>query len=147
MDIWILVIALLVIAIIFLIMSAFAKEEDYQGELNEVKKHSDAELNQVKRRLEELEEVVIGPVEAPAVDTVSAENVYYAEDEEPRQADSEMVVTEMTKTDWSQQVSERTREDIIRYYSQGYTLNEIAREVDLNMDAIQFVIDDYIENR
>lgn len=147
MDIWILVIALLVIAIIFLVMSAFTKEGDVDEKIEKAKTHSKEELSEIKIRLADLEAAVIGATEEAAVAAVSAENVYYGDNGADFESESENLVVELEKTDLNPQVNERTREDIIRYYSQGYTLNEIAREVDLSMDAIQFVIDDYIENR
>ena len=44
-------------------------------------------------------------------------------------------------------VSDLTREEVIRLYSQGYTMHEISHHVALSQEIIQSIVDDYIENR
>ncbi len=44
-------------------------------------------------------------------------------------------------------VSDLTREEVIRLYSQGYTMHEISHHVALSQEIIQTIVDDYIENR
>ena len=74
---------------------------------------------------------------------VTAQEVYYGEKEAV--AETEETMVEIPRINYD--VSDRNREDIIRYYSQGYTLKEIAKEIPEEIVTIQYVIDEYIENR
>lgn len=132
MDIWILVIALLVIAIILLVASFFAgDDQDVTEQMNEYSVQQSEELYAIKTRLAELEK----NQNMPYNDTVvynTTEEVYDNEPTEPQEVE---------------EVSDNQHEMIIRLYSQGYTMHEISQEVQLNSVTIQKVIDDYIENR
>ena len=132
MDIWILVIALLVIAIILLIASFFAgDDQDVTEQTNEYTVQQSEELYAIKTRLAELEKSQNTPYNETDVYN-STDGVY---DDEP--VESQEI----------EEVSDNQHEMIIRLYSQGYTMHEISQEVQLNSVTIQKVIDDYIENR
>lgn len=132
MDIWILVIALLVIAIILLIASFFAgDDQDVTEQMNEYTVQQSEELYAIKTRLAELEKSQNTPYNETVVYN-STDEVY---DDEP--VESQEI----------EEVSDNQHEMIIRLYSQGYTMHEISQEVQLNSVTIQKVIDDYIENR
>lgn len=137
MDIWILVIALLVIAIILFVMSMYSKDSgSVEEQLSEFSVQQSQELYSVKSRISELERSKrqVDPV-VPASGNYQTmpveEQVAYPEDVEAN----------------SESISDMTREEVIRLYSQGYTMHEIAHEVKLNADVVQHVIDEYIENR
>lgn len=132
MDIWILVIALLVIAIILLVASFFAgDDQDVAEQINEYSVQQSEELYSIKTRLAELEKNQELPY---------SESVVYGQTDNG--IDEEVV--EMQQVE---EVSDAQHEKIIRLYSQGYTMHEISQEVQLNSVTIQKVIDDYIENR
>lgn len=132
MDIWILVIALLVIAIILLVASFFAgDDQDIAEQISEYFVQQSEELYSIKTRLAELEK----NQELPYSNTV-----VYGE------ADNEFV-EDIAEVQEIEDVSDSQHEKIIRLYSQGYTMHEISQEVQLNSVTIQKVIDDYIENR
>lgn len=132
MDIWILVIALLVIAIILLVASFFAgDDQDVAEQISEYSVQQSEELYSIKTRLAELEK----NQELPYSNTV-----VYGE------ADNEFV-EDIAEVQEIEDVSDSQHEKIIRLYSQGYTMHEISQEVQLNSVTIQKVIDDYIENR
>lgn len=154
MDIWILVIALLVLSIIFYLFSLMASGSKTDAKLEEMVKEQEAEIRELRAKITELEpqvrfssQPVTSSVETTTVDTPNAQ----VETDEyvkisPLNDEEIEVVQEFNKDAWLS-ISDRDREEIIRYYSQGYTLNEIAREVEEDPRAIHQVIEDYIENR
>lgn len=147
MDIWILVIALLVIAIIFFVSSLFAKQPG-QDDLKEQVDSQGEQIRNLQRQVNELEEDLF---ETQPVESVTAEEVYYANattqpESQAFEAEVEPDVVTVEEA-INYQIPDQTREEIIRLYSQGYTLNEIAEEVDEELVTVQYFIDEYIENR
>ncbi|MCW6663513.1 helix-turn-helix domain containing protein [Aerococcaceae bacterium NML190073] len=125
MEIWILVVALLVIAILLFVLSVYAKDgETVDEKLSEFSVQQSQELLALKTRLAELEK--------EQRDTKVAVNNY------DNVVEPEPVV---------ENVSDLTREEVIRLYSQGYTMSEISAEMTLTIPTIQDIIDNYIENR
>nr|WP_276932367.1 helix-turn-helix domain-containing protein [Globicatella sulfidifaciens] len=139
MDIWILVIALLAIAIVLLIASIYAKDDQkIENQLEEFQIQQSRELYNIKTRVAEIEQELKEP--APLV---------YGNDQNyPNETvvDEEQLVEEVDMVDTTE-VSELTKEDVIRLYSQGFTMQEIAADVALNVKTVQTIVDDYIENR
>ncbi len=134
MDIWILVIALLVIAIILFVISMYSKDSsNVEEQLSEYSVQQSQELYTIKSRLSELERDQRQSTSNPNddFDSTTEETLDSATGEEI----------------YPEAVSDMTREEVIRLYSQGYTMHEIAHEVKLNPQVVQHVIDDYIENR
>ncbi|MDO4432855.1 MAG: hypothetical protein Q4B80_06000 [Aerococcaceae bacterium] len=124
MEIWILVVALLAISIVCFVLSMYAKNANVDEKLDEFSVQQSQELFALKTRIAELERnrrLEETTVAAPA-ETV----------DEAFSLDS---------------VSDLTKEEVIRLYSQGYTMSEISTEMALSTQAIQLIIDDYIENR
>lgn len=121
MDIWILVIILLVIAIALFAVSYFVNDEDKLDEkLSEFSVQQSSELYNIKTRLSKLEESIL-PLNQPAADYPDGDQV--------------------------QEVSNDVLNQIISYYQEGYTMQEIAAILQLNLITIQSIVDDYIENR
>lgn len=139
MDIWILVIALLAIAIVLLIASIYAKDDQkIENQLEEFQIQQSRELYNIKTRVAEIEQELKEP--APLV---------YSNDQNyPNETvvDEEQLVEEVDMVDTTE-VSELTKEEVIRLYSQGFTMQEIAADVALNVKTVQTIVDDYIENR
>ncbi|NLJ17353.1 MULTISPECIES: helix-turn-helix domain-containing protein [Globicatella] len=139
MDIWILVIALLAIAIVLLIASIYAKDDQkIENQLEEFQIQQSRELYNIKTRVAEIEQELKEP--APLV---------YGNDQNyPNETvvDEEQLVEEVDMVDTTE-VSELTKEEVIRLYSQGFTMQEIAADVALNVKTVQTIVDDYIENR
>ncbi|WP_124057475.1 hypothetical protein [Vaginisenegalia massiliensis] len=134
MDIWVLVTILLVISIILLVISFFMNEDsDVQERIEELTVQQSQELYQLKTRLAELEArdrsdysgqtnySPVGVVE-PVEDSI----------------DPSLTMDDLT---------DEQHEDIIRFYSQGYTMHEISQQVKVPSKLVQDVVDDYIENR
>lgn len=137
MDIWILVIALLVIAIILFVMSMYSKDAgSVEEQLSEFSVQQSQELYSVKSRISELER---GQRQVDPVAPTSGNYQTVPSDEQAAYPDDIEA--------YSESISDMTREEVIRLYSQGYTMHEIAHEVKLNADVVQHIIDEYIENR
>lgn len=128
MEIWILVIALLVIGILFLLISLFTRRDNsIDDQLNEFSVSQSEELYQIKSRLQALEES------------------HYANNDNYLEASENHVDEDYSDSDSS--VNDNKMEEIIRLYSQGYTMHEIGQAVNKDVETIQTIIDDYIENR
>ncbi len=139
MDIWILVIALLAIAIVLLIASIYAKDDqNIENQLEEFQIQQSRELYNIKTRVAEIEQELKEP--APLV--------YGSDQNYPNETvtDEEQLVEEVEVVDTTE-ISELTKEEVIRLYSQGFTMQEIAADVALNVKTVQTIVDDYIENR
>lgn len=158
MDIWILVIGLLVLSIIFYLFSLMASGSQNNTKLEEQVKEQEAEIRELRAKITELEPQVrytsqpmTSNIDTTTVETANAqveidEYVKLTPEQDAPQSNDNNVEPEFSKDAWLS-ISDRDREEIIRYYSQGYTLNEIAREVEEDPRAIHQVIEDYIENR
>ncbi|MGX7108250.1 hypothetical protein [Facklamia miroungae] len=155
MDIWILVLALLVLAIIILLMSLFAKDPTSNASLSKKVEEQGEKIRELQQDINQLnvDPVHKGKIEEDYMEPVTAEDVYFAP-ENKQETDAEIHETipepvneELAQARINYDVNDRNREDIIRYYSQGYTLKEIENEVDEELVTIQYVIDEYIENR
>lgn len=158
MDIWILVLVLLVIAIILLLLSVLVKDTSHPSHIKQQIDEQAEKIRNLQQQLHFLdkegheEEQKIESIQA-----VTAEEVYYPERDnepisEPIMQTEELVDSADAKVEANYprinyEISDRHREDIVRLYSQGYTLKEIQDEVEEEAVTIQYVIDEYIENR
>ena len=131
MPIWVLVCLLLIISIALFALSVYAKDDNVQAQIDAISAQQSQEFYTMKTRLAELEKAAR---EEKVVKPVSEGNHYV----EP--------VVDEEEVDLST-ISEMTRDEVIRLYSQGYTMNEISHHVALSNEIIQTIVDDYIENR
>ena len=135
MQLWILVCILLVVAIVLFALSIYVKDDNVQDQLDEFTAQQSQEFSAMKTRLAELEKAAreqeVVKVEVPE----QTGNHYVEAEAEP--------ALEVNLDD----VSDLTREEVIRLYSQGYTMHEISHHVALSQEIIQSIVDDYIENR
>ena len=135
MQLWILVCILLVVAIVLFALSIYVKDDNVQDQLDEFTAQQSQELYAMKTRLAELEKAA-REQEAVKVEVPEQTGNHYVE------AEAEPAL-EVNLYD----VSDLTREEVIRLYSQGYTMHEISHHVALSQEIIQSIVDDYIENR
>lgn len=152
MDIWILVLVLLVIAILLFLASFFGKNPASNEVLRKKVDEQAETIRNLQQRLNSLDQGQTSFIQSQPeledessepIAQVTAQEVYYGEKEAV--AETEETMVEIPRVNYD--VSDRNREDIIRYYSQGYTLKEIAKEIPEEIVTIQYVIDEYIENR
>jgi hypothetical protein len=135
MQLWILVCILLVVAIVLFALSIYVKDDNVQDQLDEFTAQQSQEFYAMKTRLAELEKAA-REQEAVKVEVPEQTGNHYVE------AEAEPAL-EVNFDD----VSDLTREEVIRLYSQGYTMHEISHHVALSQEIIQSIVDDYIENR
>ena len=135
MQLWILVCILLVVAIVLFALSIYVKDDNVQDQLDEFTAQQSQEFYAMKTRLAELEKAA-SEQEAVKVEVPEQTGNHYVE------AEAEPAL-EVNLDD----VSDLTREEVIRLYSQGYTMHEISHHVALSQEIIQSIVDDYIENR
>ena len=135
MQLWILVCILLVVAIVLFALSIYVKDDNVQDKLDEFTAQQSQEFYAMKTRLAELEKAA-REQEAVKVEVPEQTGNHYVE------AEAEPAL-EVNLDD----VSDLTREEVIRLYSQGYTMHEISHHVALSQEIIQSIVDDYIENR
>ena len=135
MQLWILVCILLVVAIVLFALSIYVKDDNVQDQLDEFTAQQSQEFYAMKTRLAELEKAT-REQEAVKVEVPEQTGNHYVE------AEAEPAL-EVNLDD----VSDLTREEVIRLYSQGYTMHEISHHVALSQEIIQSIVDDYIENR
>ena len=135
MQLWILVCILLVVAIVLFALSIYVKDDNVQDQLDEFTAQQSQEFYAMKTRLAELEKAA-QEQEAVKVEVPEQTGNHYVE------AEAEPAL-EVNLDD----VSDLTREEVIRLYSQGYTMHEISHHVALSQEIIQSIVDDYIENR
>ena len=133
MQLWILVCILLVVAIVLFALSIYVKDDNVQDQLDEFTAQQSQEFYAMKTRLAELEKAA-REQEAVKVEVPEQTGNHYVEAE----AEPALEVND---------VSDLTREEVIRLYSQGYTMHEISHHVALSQEIIQSIVDDYIENR
>lgn len=133
MQLWILVCILLVVAIVLFALSIYVKDDNVQDQLDEFTAQQSQEFYAMKTRLAELEKAA-REQEAVKVEVPEQTGNHYVEAE---------AALEVNLDD----VSDLTREEVIRLYSQGYTMHEISHHVALSQEIIQSIVDDYIENR
>ena len=135
MQLWILVCILLVVAIVLFALSIYVKDDNVQDQLDEFTAQQSQEFYAMKTRLAELVKAA-REQEAVKVEVPEQTGNHYVE------AEAEPAL-EVNLDD----VSDLTREEVIRLYSQGYTMHEISHHVALSQEIIQSIVDDYIENR
>lgn len=128
MEIWLLVAGLLIIAIALLVASFYVKEETNSDVQEELQIRQSEEILLIKERLAEVESLIN--------QSLASFNDGLEQVEEPLVEEVEL-----------SEISDLTKEEVIRLYSQGYTMQEIANDVALNIKTVQLIIDDYIENR
>ncbi len=135
MEIWLLVIILLVIAIILLVASLFVKNEnDIEEHFNDLLMQQSQELNTLKQRIQELEHAQENQTFTAM--TQDSQSNFYSKENNLEHSNQEI-----------SDVDEESQQIIIKMYTQGFTMNEIKDELNLDSVTIQSIVDDYIENR
>lgn len=167
MDIWLLVVSLLALAVLFLLISLFTKDsttDSLEDKLDSYAIQQSQELNNIKNRLGDIEAILGQDIDPQAsyVDQDNGEGYVpqdpdstYSQDldstgEEsygPRPDSDSQNSGAFSDPVGPEDLDEAIKEEIIRLYTQGYTMSEIASQVHLNRLTVQELIDDYIENR
>ncbi|WP_314256127.1 DUF6115 domain-containing protein [Granulicatella elegans] len=168
MHVWIVVVALLALAVFFLFISLFLKDNQYEDELDELSEgllELNREVYSLKKKIQELEGTPIyrAPVEhtpqpepeftfipQPVVEPEPTFTPRFEEKEEEVQPVFEPTPT-FTEPTFSQQEEEEdlhsiTRKHILTLFSHGASYEEIAEQLNVPVSTVQLVIDSYFES-
>jgi phage shock protein B len=168
MHVWIVVVALLALAVFFLFISLFLKDNQYEDELDELSEgllELNREVYSLKKKIQELEGTPIyrAPVEhapqpepeftfipQPVVEPESTFTPRFEEKEEEVQPVFEPTPT-FTEPTFSQHEEEEdlhsiTRKHILTLFSHGASYEEIAEQLNVPVSTVQLVIDSYFES-
>ena len=168
MHVWIVVVALLALAVFFLFISLFLKDNQYEDELDELSEgllELNREVYSLKKKIQELEGTPIyrAPVEhapqpepeftcipQPVVEPEPTFTPRFEEKEEEVQPVFEPQPT-FTEPTFSQHEEEEdlhsiTRKHILTLFSHGASYEEIAEQLNVPVSTVQLVIDSYFES-
>ena len=168
MHVWIVVVALLALAVFFLFISLFLKDNQYEDELDELSEgllELNREVYSLKKKIQELEGTPIyrAPVEhtpqpepeftfipQPVVEPEPTFTPRFEEKEEEVQPVFEPQPT-FTEPTFSQHEEEEdlhsiTRINILTLFSHGASYEEIAEQLNVPVSTVQLVIDSYFES-
>lgn len=168
MHVWIVIVALLALAVFFLFISLFLKDNQYEDELDELSEgllELNREVYSLKKKIQELEGTPIyrAPVEhapqpepeftfipQPVVEPESTFTPRFEEKEEEVQPVFEPQPT-FTEPTFSQHEEEEdlhsiTRKHILTLFSHGASYEEIAEQLNVPVSTVQLVIDSYFES-
>ena len=168
MHVWIVVVALLALAVFFLFISLFLKDNQYEDELDELSEgllELNREVYSLKKKIQELEGTPIyrAPIEQapqpepeftfipqPVVEPEPTFTPRFEEKEEEVQPVFEPQPT-FTEPTFSQHEEEEdlhsiTRKHILTLFSHGASYEEIAEQLNVPVSTVQLVIDSYFES-
>ena len=168
MHVWIVVVALLALAVFFLFISLFLKDNQYEDELDELSEgllELNREVYSLKKKIQELEGTPIyrAPIEqAPQPEpeftfipqqVVEPEPTFTPRFEEKKEEVQPVFEPTPTFTEptFSQQEEEEdlhsiTRKHILTLFSHGASYEEIAEQLNVPVSTVQLVIDSYFES-
>ena len=135
MHVWVVVLALLALAVFFLFISLFLKDNHNEEEIDELAEgllELNREVYSLKKKIQELEGTTVykGP---------SVEPTY----EEVRAAKTEAV--EEATAEESGRLHNVTKQQIITLFSHGNSVESISEQLNVPVSTVQLVIDNYFE--
>ena len=165
MHVWIVVVALLALAVFFLFISLFLKDNQYEDELDELSEgllELNREVYSLKKKIQELEGTPIyrAPVEQapqpepeftfipqPVVEPEPTFTPRFAAEEEVKPVfEPQQTVSEPTVSQTEEELHSITRKHILTLFSHGGSYEEIAEQLNLPVSTVQLVIDSYFES-
>lgn len=165
MHVWIVVVALLALAVFFLFISLFLKDNQYEDELDELSEgllELNREVYSLKKKIQELEGTPIyrAPVEQapqpepeftfipqPVVEPEPTFTPRFEVEEEAQPVfEPQPTVSEPTVSQTEEELHSITRKHILTLFSHGGSYEEIAEQLNLPVSTVQLVIDSYFES-
>ncbi len=165
MHVWIVVVALLALAVFFLFISLFLKDNQYEDELDELSEgllELNREVYSLKKKIQELEGTPIyrAPVEEPQPaapefsyvhqPVVEPEPTFTPRFEEKEEVqpvfEPQPTVSEPTVSQTEEELHSITRKHILTLFSHGGSYEEIAEQLNVPVSTVQLVIDSYFES-
>ena len=160
MHVWVVVLALLALAVFFLFISLFLKDNQNEEEIDELAEgllELNREVYSLKKKIQELEGTTVykGPSVEPTYEEVRAAKqaeVRVAEKpvlevvQETTPVEEEEVTTvEEVAVEESGRLHNATKQQIITLFSHGNSVETISEQLNVPVSTVQLVIDNYFE--
>ena len=152
MHVWVVVLALLALAVFFLFISLFLKDNQNEEEIDELAEgllELNREVYSLKKKIQELEGTSIykGPSVEPTYEEVqAAKEAPVAEEREVEEvAEEKTVATEEVASEENGSLHNVTKQQIITLFSHGNSVETISEQLNVPVSTVQLVIDNYFE--
>ena len=142
MHVWVVVLALLALAVFFLFISLFLKDNHNEEEIDELAEgllELNREVYSLKKKIQELEGTTVykGPSVEPTYEEVRAAKTA------PVSEETEAV--EEATAEESGRLHNVTKQQIITLFSHGNSVETISEQLNVPVSTVQLVIDNYFE--
>ena len=159
MHVWVVVLALLALAVFFLFISLFLKDNHNEEEIEELAEgllELNREVYSLKKKIQELEGTTVykGPSVEPTYEEVRAAKqaeVRVAEKpvlevvQETTPVEEEVTTVEEVAVEESGRLHNVTKQQIITLFSHGNSVETISEQLNVPVSTVQLVIDNYFE--
>lgn len=159
MHVWVVVLALLALAVFFLFISLFLKDNHNEEEIDELAEgllELNREVYSLKKKIQELEGTTVykGPSVEPTYEEVRAAKqaeVRVAEKpvlevvQETTPVEEEVTTVEEVAVEESGRLHNVTKQQIITLFSHGNSVETISEQLNVPVSTVQLVIDNYFE--
>ena len=159
MHVWVVVLALLALAVFFLFISLFLKDNQNEEEIDELAEgllELNREVYSLKKKIQELEGTTVykGPSVEPTYEEVRAAKqaeVRVAEKpvlevvQETTPVEEEVTTVEDVAVEESGRLHNVTKQQIITLFSHGNSVETISEQLNVPVSTVQLVIDNYFE--
>ena len=159
MHVWVVVLALLALAVFFLFISLFLKDNQNEEEIDELAEgllELNREVYSLKKKIQELEGTTVykGPSVEPTYEEVRAAKtaeVHVAEEtvveeiQETTPVEEEVTTVEEVSVEESSRLHNVTKQQIITLFSHGNSVETISEQLNVPISTVQLVIDNYFE--
>ena len=159
MHVWVVVLALLALAVFFLFISLFLKDNQNEEEIDELAEgllELNREVYSLKKKIQELEGTTVykGPSVEPTYEEVRAAKqaeVRVAEKpvlevvQETTPVEEEVTTVEEVAVEESGRLHNVTKQQIITLFSHVNSVETISEQLNVPVSTVQLVIDNYFE--
>ena len=159
MHVWVVVLALLALAVFFLFISLFLKDNQNEEEIDELAEgllELNREVYSLKKKIQELEGTTVykGPSVEPTYEEVRAakqSEVRVAEKpvlevvQETTPVEEEVTTVEEVTVEESGRLHNVTKQQIITLFSHGNSVETTSEQLNVPVSTVQLVIDNYFE--
>ena len=159
MHVWVVVLALLALAVFFLFISLFLKDNQNEEEIDELAEgllELNREVYSLKKKIQELEGTTVykGPSVEPTYEEVraakqggvrGAEKPVLEVVQETAPVEEEVTTVEEVAVEESGRLHNVTKQQIITLFSHGNSVETISEQLNVPVSTVQLVIDNYFE--
>lgn len=159
MHVWVVVLALLALAVFFLFISLFLKDNQNEEEIDELAEgllELNREVYSLKKKIQELEGTTVykGPSVEPTYEEARAakqaevrvaEKPVVEEVQETTPVEEEVTTVEEVAVEESGRLHNVTKQQIITLFSHGNSVETISEQLNVPVSTVQLVIDNYFE--